>query len=403
MSDAQELQAAPRFRHGIVVLLVDDQAIIGEAVRRMLASEQDITLHYCQDAREALQQAEQVQPTVILQDLVMPHVDGLDLVPQYRQQASTQDTPLIVLSTKEEATTKAEAFARGANDYLVKLPDPLELIARIRYHSKGYIALLERNEAFQALAKSEQALRDELSRAAEYVTSLLPEKTDAPVTTDWRFIPSAALGGDAFDYQWVDPDHFAICLLDVCGHGVGSALLSVSVINALRSRALAETDFTDPAQVLSAVNRAFPMERQNFLFFTMWYGVYDRRDGTLRYGGGGHPSGLLMSNTASGAARLVELESTGPMVGLDDTAEFPSRTHQLQTGDQLFVYSDGVFEVRQQATGEMWTFPQFLEFMRSTDDDTTSRMDQLLAHVRRLQGSDEFVDDFSIVEMAFER
>jgi sigma-B regulation protein RsbU (phosphoserine phosphatase) len=135
----------------------------------------------------------------------------------------------------------------------------------------------------------------------------------------------------------------------------------------------------------------------------MWYGVYDRRDGMLRYGGGGHPSGLLMSNTASGAARLVELESTGPMVGLDDTAEFPSRTHQLQTGDQLFVYSDGVFEVRQQATGEMWTFPQFLEFMRSTDDDTTSRMDQLLAHVRRLQGSDEFVDDFSIVEMAFER
>lgn len=75
---------------------------------------------------------------------------------------------------KEEAITKADAFEAGENDYLVKLPDKIELIARIRYHSKGYIALLERNEMYQALLESKEALAHELNRAAEYVISLLP-------------------------------------------------------------------------------------------------------------------------------------------------------------------------------------------------------------------------------------
>lgn len=126
-----------------VVLLVDDQLIIGEAVRRMLAAEPDITLHFCQKATDALATAAQLKPSVILQDLVMPDVDGLDLVKGYRRQETTTLTPLIVLSSVEEAVTKAQAFMAGANDYLVKLPDPAELIARIRYHSRTYRLLLQ--------------------------------------------------------------------------------------------------------------------------------------------------------------------------------------------------------------------------------------------------------------------
>src|SRR5574340_447065 len=124
-------------RFAISVLLVDDQAIIGEAVRRMLAGEPDITLHFCQDPTKALEMAKEVCPTLILQDLVMPEVDGLTLVKFFRANPSTRDTPMIVLSSKEEPVVKAEAFAAGANDYLVKLPDRIELIARIRYHSQS--------------------------------------------------------------------------------------------------------------------------------------------------------------------------------------------------------------------------------------------------------------------------
>jgi len=142
----------------ITVLLVDDQAIIGETVRRMLAGEADIRFHFCSDPTAALGVAAGVSPTVILQDLVMPQVDGLTLVRLFRADPRTRDIPLIVLSAKEDPLVKAQAFACGANDYVVKLPDKVELLARIRYHSKGYIALLERNAAFKALVESQRQL-----------------------------------------------------------------------------------------------------------------------------------------------------------------------------------------------------------------------------------------------------
>ena len=130
---------------------------------------------------------------MILQDLVMPEIDGLVLVERYRAHPPTAEVPIVVLSTKEEPLTKADAFARGANDYLVKLPDRLELLARIRYHSKGYINLLQRNEAYRALTESQRVLASDVAEAAKYVRSLLPRKlTEGPVQADWRFIPSAA-------------------------------------------------------------------------------------------------------------------------------------------------------------------------------------------------------------------
>ena len=133
--------------HRIVVLLIDDQRIIGESLRQMLQNESDIQFHFCQDPMKAIEIALEIRPTVILQDLVMPELDGLELVRRFRAQQDLDKVPLIVLSGTEVAEVKAEAFALGANDYMVKLPNALEVIARIRYHSQGYINLLEREAA----------------------------------------------------------------------------------------------------------------------------------------------------------------------------------------------------------------------------------------------------------------
>ena len=143
-----------------MVLLVDDQAMIGEAVRRGLANEENIDFHFCADPHQAIAQAIRINPTVILQDLVMPGLDGLTLVREYRNHPATANIPIIVLSTKEEPLIKSAAFAAGANDYLVKLPDTIELVARIRYHSRSYMTLLQRDEAYRALRVSQQQLLD---------------------------------------------------------------------------------------------------------------------------------------------------------------------------------------------------------------------------------------------------
>ena len=146
--------------YAVMVLLVDDQAMIGEAIRRALVNQPNIEFHYCANPSEAIAIAEQIGPTVILQDLVMPGIDGLTLVRQYRSNPATSDIPIVVLSTKEDPTVKSDAFAAGANDYLVKLPSNVELIARIRYHSKAYSNQLQRDEAYRALRESQRKLME---------------------------------------------------------------------------------------------------------------------------------------------------------------------------------------------------------------------------------------------------
>jgi len=159
MSKTSNSKFAPQ-HHRITVLLVDDQAMIIEAVRRALSSEEDIDFHSCQDPAKAIETAAKISATVILQDLVMPEIDGLMLLRYFRVNKATAKIPIIILSTKEESTFKSEAFTLGANDYLVKLPDKIELIARIRYHSQAYINQLQKDEAYRALEESRAQLAE---------------------------------------------------------------------------------------------------------------------------------------------------------------------------------------------------------------------------------------------------
>jgi sigma-B regulation protein RsbU (phosphoserine phosphatase) len=383
--------------HQIKVLLVDDQAIIGEAVRRMLAEESDIQYRYCADPTQTIALANEWQPTVILQDLVMPQMDGLTLVKYLRANPATRETPLIVLSSKEEPRVKADAFALGANDYLVKLPDRIELLARIRYHSKGYINLLERNEAYRKLLESQSALAAELAEAAAYVESMLPAPLNGPIRTAWKYVPSMQLGGDAFGYHWLDEENLAIYLLDVCGHGVGAALLSVSAMNVLRSRTLPGVDFHQPGQVLAGLNEAFPMESNNGMYFTIWYGVYNSKRREVTYASGGHPpAALLPPPSGGGETRL--LRSGGLVIGCMPNIKFKTDSCPVAAGARLFVFSDGVYEVTL-PNGTLWTMGQFLELLAAPVAPGVSELDRVVEAVQEVHGSQTFEDDFSLLQI----
>ena len=157
----------------IKVLLVDDQPMVAESISRLLAPESDILFYYCSDAQQAIPTAIEVKPTVILQDLVMPDADGLMLVKFFRATPDTSSIPVIVLSTQDDSAVKAEAFATGANDYLIKLPDPIEFIARLRYHSAAYTNLLKNQATEHTLANYNQDLERRVAeRTAELETAL---------------------------------------------------------------------------------------------------------------------------------------------------------------------------------------------------------------------------------------
>ena len=397
-TDGKRVNSKPA-GYRIKVLLVDDQQIVAEAIRRMLESEKDIEFHYCTDPSTALAVAKDLAPTLILQDLVMPEIDGLLLLRFYRANAATRDIPVIVLSSQEEAVTKAKAFELGASDYLVKLPNRVELIARVRHHSQGYIHLLERNEAFQALRESQQALAEDVAEAERYVTSLLPAKikTDS-VVTDWLFIPSSKLGGDSFGYHWVDDDHLACYLLDVCGHGVKSALMSVSAMNVLRAQSLPGCDFRDASQVLSALNNAFLMDNHNQMYFTIWYGVYNRISRNLNYSGAGHPPALLISGPPEAPVACQQLESQGPMNGVVEDLPYDGVTVSVEPGSRLYLYSDGICELHL-PDGSMWPFSDFIEAMSAPLALGESVLSRIHSTGQRVQSGHPFLDDFSILEL----
>ena len=174
-----------------MVLLIDDQPFVGEAVRRLLADQPDIAFHYCVDPRSAVEVANEISPTVILLDLVMPGVDGLELLRHFRANPSTAETPILVLSTKEDARVKHDAFENGASDYLVKLPDRVELLARVRYHSAACLNQRRRNEIGAALRASQRSLAErvsELQAALDEIEQLQRAKADfySMVTHDLR-------------------------------------------------------------------------------------------------------------------------------------------------------------------------------------------------------------------------
>jgi sigma-B regulation protein RsbU (phosphoserine phosphatase) len=383
----------------VTVLLIDDQTIIGEAVRRMLEDQSDIQYHFCQDPTKAIATANAVQPTVILQDLVMPEIEGLQLVKFFRANKATRQTPMIVLSSKEEPDVKKQAFEFGANDYLVKLPHKIELIARIRYHSRGYLNLLERDEAYRKLEESQRQLAEEIAQAARYVQSLLPAKLESDVRIDWRFVPSTQLGGDMFGYHWLDSDHLALYLLDVSGHGVGSSLLAVSVNNLLAAQSLPNTNCREPGKVLARLNDIFPMEKQHGKYFTIWYGVYDRAQRTLSYSNAGHPPGLLYTGPSAAEAALHQLQSVGLAAGMMEGTEYDTQTIQLSPFSRLLLYSDGVYEIARPGQ-PMWKFQEFVQFVSGLPRADPVG-DRLLAHVRQLGGSETLADDFSVLEVGF--
>ncbi len=261
-------------------------------------------------------------------------------------------------------------------------------------HQKTNAALIERNQALMSL-------KQELADAADYVRTILPKPiTEGPIRTDWRFVPSTSLGGDAFGYHLVDENHFAIYLIDVSGHGVGAALLSVSVMNVLRSQSLPNTDFRDPEQVLAALNMAFPGEENNDMFFTIWYGVYKKSTRELIYASGGHPPAILLDQTAKDNYQATQLRTPNYVIG--GISEGTYQKNECLVGEQntLYIFSDGVYEV-EKSDGSMWRYQEFADFMSNVNKNGQSNLDRLYTHAKSLGNSENLEDDFTIVEVAF--
>ncbi len=268
-------------------------------------------------------------------------------------------------------------------------------------------------EIRRALTEAQRHLAGELEQAASYVRSLLPTRVTDPncgIQSDWVFLSSSDLGGDLFGYhQLSGPDgRWAMFLLDVMGHGIGACLLSVSIYNTLRNGNLIGASPESPAEVLAALNRAFPMEEHDDRFFTIWYGAYDPATRHLRYASAGHHPAVLFD-----PGQAQDQSSAFPLVGGENAAigmladeDFGETAIVVPPGGRVYLFSDGVFEARD-PTGALLGYEKFVEVLQEIctrpglSDKPVGRVQAVLQTIQQQLQIGDFQDDFSLLEVSF--
>jgi serine phosphatase RsbU (regulator of sigma subunit) len=251
--------------------------------------------------------------------------------------------------------------------------------------------------SFDRVERTQAALDAELRDAATYVRSLLPAPlTSGMVRSDWRYVPSAHLGGDALGYSFLEDGRFTFYVIDVAGHGLASALLSISILTALHGRHLAGADYGDPGSVLKALNDAFPRSTNGGRHFTMWYGVLDPKTRSLTCSNGGHPSAVICG--ADGTRR--EAGEVGIMLGILPALDFATESVNLREGDRIYLFSDGAYEI-QTKSGPMLDYEQFADQLVTATTNPAERVAPMLTFATTTSGG-PLEDDFTMlcVELA---
>jgi serine phosphatase RsbU (regulator of sigma subunit) len=310
-----------------------------------------------------------------------------------------QDMTWVVLLDVTAEHDHARKIQQKAYDMTLLSQREARLIAKLEAaHKELTVTHRDLAESRDELLRVHNRLRQELRDAERYVLAILPPPVAEPLAVDWLFVPSTELGGDSFGYYWIDGEHFALYLLDVCGHGVGSALLSMTAANTLRSGALQNTDFRMPEAVLGSLNQAFQMENQNGLYFTMWYGVYHRPTGKLRYASAGHPPPILVIGAREQRGEAKPLSGIGMPIGILPDVPYESQECTLDGPARLFLFSDGVYEITR-PDGTLLEFEDFEEVLTRAVPEGSSELEELLHFARDVHGSEDLEDDFSIIRM----
>ena len=374
------------------ILVIDDDTAVQELLRRTL-KKQGYEVTVASNGEDGVAQAQKLRPALIICDWIMPRLTGIDVCRRVKADPDLSTTQFFLLTSLGSIADRVKGLDAGADDFISKPIELNELQARVR-------AGLRLHQLSRDLKIAKQDLEAELAEAAEYVQSLLPDPMLEPVSIESKFIPSRQLGGDCFDYNWLDSDYLAIYLLDVAGHGLRAALPSVAVLNLLRSRALPNIDYYKPSDVLRALNTTFQMSYQNDKYFTIWYGVYNRIDRTLVYASAGHPPAVLISQSPTSKAKVQQLRTAGMPVGMFPDARYVDNCCDVEDLSTLYIFSDGVYEIHQ-PDGDIWGLDPFIDLLAAYNGGTADQLELVLNYTQKLNAKAVFDDDWSLLKVNF--
>ncbi|MGF1495036.1 MAG: PP2C family protein-serine/threonine phosphatase [Microcoleaceae cyanobacterium] len=374
------------------ILVIDDDTVIRELLRRTL-KKQGYDVSIASNGEDGIQQAKELQPALIICDWIMPRITGIEVCRQVKATPELSTTQFFLLTSLGSVADRVKGLDAGADDFISKPLEMNELYARVRAGLRLY-------QLSQDLQTQKQLLEAELAEAADYVKSLLPEPLAEPIRIESQFIPSRQLGGDCFDYAWLDSDYLAIYLLDTSGHGLKATLPSISVLNLLRSQTLPNLNYRKPSEVLKALNHTFQMTYQNDKYFTIWYGVYNRATQRLLYASAGHPPAILLSEIENENLKVQRLKTVGMPIGMFPEAEYVDAECEIQQLSSLYIFSDGVYEIHQPG-GEILGLDAFIHLLADHYNSMDGNLEGILSSIKGLNSNHPFEDDFSLLKVKF--
>jgi sigma-B regulation protein RsbU (phosphoserine phosphatase) len=372
------------------ILIAEDERISRRSLERQM-EQWGHEVVAVEDGNQAWAAFQASEFDAVVTDWQMPGLGGDELVRRIRAATPDRFVYVIMITSRTDAEDAVAGLTAGADDFVRKPFDKAELRARL--HAGERLVTLERT-----IRRQNRRMALDLEAGARYVRSMIPPPApQGDPAIDWIYVPAADLAGDTLGFHWIDDNRCALYLLDVTGHGLDAALLSVTVLNVLRSMSLPATDFGRPSQVVATLNDKFPMEEHEDRCFTIWYGVYNRRTRELTWAGGGHPDALLLGPEGA-ADRRQRLSSTGPLMGMLADVEYAENSIEVPPGAHLFLVSDGAYEIDRPGQPQ-WTYDEMADFLAQ------HAMQQPLAalwrHVQEIGGQATLADDFTALQFRF--
>ncbi len=398
------------------LLVVEDGASNREAMRRILDA-QGYEVTTAEDGERALSLIAGRAFDLVLLDVSMPGLDGFQVLRTLRERHSALDLPVIMATAHDVSEDVVRALELGASDYVTKPFDVAVLLARVRTHlslkrSVRQVMALEehltrRNAELEVANARLQVAHDrrkrDLEAAARIQEAFLPRGTPdvAGVRFAWAFRPCEELAGDCLNVFRLDADHLGLYVLDVSGHGVAAALLSVAAAHALsptggpNSILVREGDGrpVSPAKVAELLNERFPWDDAKGQFFTLLYATFNVKTGELCYVSAGHPGAVLLG---SGAAPAT-LKGRGLPIGLG--AGYEESSVRLRPGDRVYLYSDGVTEAADPGGVPFGLGRLETALERGRPAPLQESVSLLLDAVRRWRGDSPLQDDVSVLAL----
>lgn len=389
------------------ILVVDDNAVNLKLLQRTLQkAKYEVLTAY--DGQEAIDVAIANQPDLIMLDVMMPGMNGFEACEILRSREETKMTPIIFITAKNDSVDKVRGLALGANDYITKPFDTVEVIARVQthlriqnLHKQLMIKNVQLETAYADLHEKTEKINKDIKAAGMVQRRLIPQnqRTHGPLEFSWQFIPSSHVAGDIFNFMPIDDKHLAVFIIDVSGHGVQSAMLAVQVHNFIRigteHKITKDKDnnsksIYEPQQIAEALNSIFTMDVFD-AYFTAIYMVINIETMEAKIVNAGHPYPVLIH-----ADKTYEfVEHADIPIGMMDNMVYECFKLQLKKGDKLLLYTDGLFEIPMDNSNVV-DKKLIIDLLLESDPDLQKSMEKTIKAILEKSLVDQFDDDVSL-------